>query len=216
MSTLTLENICFQYPNSKQPQLWNYNMQVMDGSCAALLGPSGCAKTTLLRLIAGLNYPDSGKITLGNRELFGPKTFVPPERREIGMIFQDYALFPHLTVKQNILFGLAKLSRIAKQERATEVLELVQMLECHNAYPHELSGGQQQRIALARALAPQPKLLLLDEPFSNLDSELRISLRTELKQVLQATKTTALMVTHDLADAHALADQIITMGKGQS
>lgn len=211
MSDLLLEDIYFQYPYSPKPQVDHFNMYVEHGECAAILGSSGCGKTTLLRIVAGLNKPRSGRITLGDKELFSERVFVPPESRNIGMVFQDYALFPHMSVEKNIEFGLMMLGKKDKKIRVDEVLDLVEMKGSRGAYPHELSGGQQQRVALARALAPRPELLLLDEPFSNLNSELRASLRAEVKKILRDAETTALLVTHDQSEAKILADQIVKL-----
>ncbi len=175
------------------------------GKLTALLGESGCGKTTLLRLIAGLEKADAGQILLEGKDI----TQVEPQRRGIGMVFQDFALFPHLTVKSNVGFGLKR----RDENRIKEVLEQVGLTKLANRYPHELSGGQQQRVALARALAPSPKVLLLDEPFSNLDPSLKERMTWELRELL--TGTTAIMVTHDARDTLAIADKIALMHKGK-
>ncbi|KPL90138.1 ABC transporter ATP-binding protein [Herpetosiphon geysericola] len=188
------------------------DFQLPGGSLGALLGPSGCGKTTLLRLIAGFETIDQGQIWLGDREIASAKTHVPAEQRQIGMVFQEYALFPHLTVGQNVGYGLG---RQARQQRIDELLELVGLAGLAKRMPHELSGGQQQRVALARALAPNPQLLLLDEPFSNLDAGLRDQVRSATKQILRHVGATALFVTHDQAEALSLADQVTVMLGGK-
>ena len=177
------------------------SLHMQPGFLACLLGPSGCGKTTALRAIAGFQPLSGGEIRLSGEVVSSKTVQVPPEKRGLGMVFQDYALFPHLTVEQNIGFGLRRESR--KQRRATVgiLLELVGMEGYEKRYPHELSGGQQQRIALARALAPKPKLLLLDEPFSNLDVELRERLATDVREILKSQGTAALFVTHDQHEA---------------
>jgi iron(III) transport system ATP-binding protein len=187
------------------------DLEVEAGSICALLGPSGCGKTTTLRLIAGLERPDAGEIAIGERTLNDPGTFVPPERRRIGMVFQDYALFPHLDVAGNVGYGLG---RRPNERRVAEVLELVGLGADANRSVHELSGGQQQRVALARALAPTPELVLLDEPFSNLDASLRDRLRSEVRQILGDAGVTALFVTHDQAEALSIADTVAVMNEG--
>ena len=179
-----------------------------------LLGPSGCGKSTLLRAIAGLEKPRSGDIQLGQQVLLSTNINVPTESRHIGMVFQDIALFPHLTVAQNIAFGLTKLSREARAQRITYLLTLVGLPGMANRYPSELSGGQQQRIALARALAPKPKILLMDEPFSGLDASLKESLVADIREILVKEKITALVVTHDQMEAFALADKVLIMNDG--
>jgi iron(III) transport system ATP-binding protein len=186
-------------------------LEVEAGSICALLGPSGCGKTTTLRLIAGLEQPDAGEIAIGERTLCGPDGFLPPERRRIGMVFQDYALFPHLDVAGNVGYGLG---RKPDRERVAEVLELVGLGADASRPVHELSGGQQQRVALARALAPTPELILLDEPFSNLDAGLRDRLRQEVREILARARVTALFVTHDQAEALSIAETVAVMRDG--
>ncbi len=184
------------------------DLEVYPGEILALLGPSGCGKTTLLRVIAGLESPDSGRVHLEGRDI----TPLPPERRGIGFVFQDYALFPHLTALGNVAFGLKGEDRL---ERARRALERVGMTLFQNRRPGELSGGQQQRVALARALAPGPKLVLLDEPFSSLDAGLRAATREEVRRILKATGTTALLVTHDQEEALSFADRLGVMRGGR-
>jgi len=191
-------------------------LKVGKGEFLSLLGPSGSGKTTVLKLIAGLEEPDRGKITLCGRIVADPQSgiWVPPERRGIGMVFQDCALFPHMTALQNVAFGL-KGSRRERKERAMELLELVGLKGLAGRYPHELSGGEQQRVALARALAPEPQLLLLDEPFSNLDRNLRIRLRAQVKRILSACGVTVIFVTHDQDEAFFMGGRIAVLNRGR-
>lgn len=185
------------------------------GSIGCLLGPSGCGKTTVLRLIAGFEDVSAGEILIDGSVVSQPGRTLPPERRQVGMVFQDYALFPHLSVEQNIAFGLYRWPAAARQARVRELMELVGLAAHARAHPHELSGGQQQRVALARALAPRPELLLLDEPFSNLDVDLRERLGLELRQILKHEGMTAILVTHDQQEAFAMADEIGVMHEGR-
>jgi iron(III) transport system ATP-binding protein len=181
------------------------------GEVVALLGPSGCGKTTLLRLIAGFETPEEGTIELHGNAVAGAGAWVPPERRRVGMVFQDYALFPHLTVAENVGFGLSRRERFSRVPR---LLALVDLGGLGERYPHQLSGGQQQRVALARALAPEPELVLLDEPWSNVDPDLRGELREELSHVLRPLDVTVVLVTHDREEAFSLADRIALMREG--
>src|SRR5688500_845036 len=181
------------------------------GEFVALLGPSRCGKTTLLRLVAGFEAPDAGEVKLGDRVVADASTWVPPERRRVGMVFQDYALFPHLTVAENVGFGLPRRERRA---RVPALLARVDLCVLRERSPHELSGGQQQRVALARALAPGPELVLLDEPWSNIDPHLRSSMRDELARILRAIHVTVVLVTHDREEAVSLADRIALMRNG--
>ena len=187
-------------------------LEASSSQVTALLGPSGCGKTTTLRLIAGLERPDAGTIAIGDRELSGPRTFVPPERRRIGIVFQDYALFPHYDVAGNVAYALG---RHADPRRVIEILDLVGLGEHAQRFPHELSGGQQQRVALARALAARPEVILLDEPFSNLDASLRARVRQEIRQILLAAGVTSIFVTHDQEEAMSLADTVAVMRDGR-
>ena len=189
------------------------SLAIAQGQIVAIVGESGSGKTTLMRLIAGLETPSTGKIALANAVVNDNKIFTSPERRNIGFVFQDYALFPHLTVKENIEYGLSKNDNAST--RVLEVLELVALTGYENRYPHQLSGGQQQRVALARALAPNPALLVLDEPFSNLDTSLKLQLRNEVFSILKNTGVTALFVTHDVDDAIAIADKIVVLKNGE-
>ncbi|HSJ17167.1 MAG TPA: ABC transporter ATP-binding protein [Solirubrobacterales bacterium] len=188
------------------------DLDVDGGRLCALLGPSGCGKTTTLRLIAGLERADAGEIDLGDRSLTAPGTFVPPERRRIGMVFQDYALFPHYDVAGNVAYGLG---RRADPARVRQVLELVGLQRVADRPVHQLSGGQQQRVALARALAPTPELILLDEPFSNLDASLRERVREDVREIIAAAGVTALFVTHDQEEALSLAERVAVMRNGR-
>jgi iron(III) transport system ATP-binding protein len=189
------------------------DLRVPGGTILALLGPSGCGKTTLLRSIAGLVEPSEGTIALGDRTVVGPGTFVAPERRRVGMVFQDWALFPHLSVRRNVGFGLSREARRAGDvERA---LDLVGLVDCADRLPQTLSGGQQQRVALARALATRPAVLLLDEPFSNLDAALRMHLRREVTDLLRTVGTTTIFVTHDQEEAFLLGDEVALMLDGK-
>ena len=189
------------------------DLTLESGHFLALLGPSGCGKTTMLRLIAGFEQPDAGAIAIAGHTVVNGRSFVPPERRRIGMVFQDYALFPHLDVAGNVAFGLPKGKE--RETRVAEVLELVGLSGLGKRPPHELSGGQQQRVALARALAPRPDLILLDEPFSNLDAALRVRVRADVREILALAGATAVFVTHDQAEALSLADQVAVMWHGR-
>lgn len=215
MATITLQQITKQYPIQAQPAVDRLSLQVNNGELLVLLGPSGCGKTTTLRMIAGFERPESGWIRIGDQIVADERTWVPPERRGIGIVFQDYALFPHLTVAQNVAFGILRLPRRERAARVEEALTAVDLHSYAARYPHELSGGQQQRVALARALAPQPRLLLLDEPFSNLDPELRIALRYEVRSIVRRAGITTVLVTHDQSEAFALADRVAVMHSGR-
>ena len=189
------------------------NLSIAKGEILALLGPSGCGKTTALRLIAGFESPDQGVIVIGGQTVNENSHTAPPEKRRVGMVFQEGALFPHLSVEQNIAYGLPK--DTYREQRVTEVLDLVGLTAQKNRMPHELSGGQQQRVALGRALAPQPEILLLDEPFSNLDSNLREQVRRDVLAILKASQVTAIFVTHDQEEALFLGDVVAVMNDGQ-
>ncbi len=206
---LSLENIGFSYPKSEKPTLQGFNLSIQKGDCIGLVGASGCGKSTLLRLIAGLEPLETGRITLDAQVLSAPKLSVPPEKRHIGMVFQNYCLFPHLSVRNNIAYGIRQ--RQHKKERVNEMLALIDMQEHADRYPYQLSGGQQQRVALARSLAPKPKIILMDEPFSNLDATLKQSVRQEVKAILQAENMTSIIVTHDLQDTEALCDDTVVL-----
>lgn len=185
------------------------------GAIGCLLGPSGCGKTTVLRCIAGFEPVSAGKILLNGAVISSSSVMIPPERRHIGMVFQDYALFPHLSVVDNIGFGLHSMQKAERSARIAEMLQTVGLADSAKKYPHQLSGGQQQRVALARALAPRPELLLLDEPFSNLDVSLRGRLSLEVRDILKSQNATAILVTHDQDEAFAIADEIGVMHHGE-
>ena len=189
------------------------DLAVEPGCSLALLGPSGCGKTTLLRLIAGLERPDRGTISVGGTAMAGDETWVPPDKRNVGMVFQDWALFPHLSVGKNVAYGLDRDER--KEGRVEETLDMVGLADLGDRMPDTLSGGQQQRVALARAIAPRPSVLLLDEPFSNLDTSLRVGVRTEVHRLLVELGITAIFVTHDQEEAFVLGDQVAVMQDGR-
>jgi iron(III) transport system ATP-binding protein len=214
---LHIQDLRLAYDGERQPAVVvdGFSLSLAAGGIGCLLGPSGCGKTTVLRAIAGFEPARAGRIELGGVVLSGPGTHVPPERRRVGMMFQEYALFPHLTAAQNVAFGLRRLPRAEQAARVAGLLALVGLADAGARHPHELSGGQQQRIALARALAPSPALLLLDEPFSNLDGAMRERLSTEVRDILVAAHQTALLVTHNHAEAQTMADRIGTMDRGR-
>ncbi len=191
------------------------SFQLAEGELGCLLGPSGCGKTTILRAISGFQAINNGRISLAGKTISSPTSLVAPEQRNVGMVFQDHALFPHLNIAANVAFGLKKWPKAKRQHQVEKMLALVGMPDFLNAYPHEISGGQSQRVALARALAPEPTLLLMDEPFSNLDASLRESLGYEVRQLLKETGMTAIMVTHDQHDAFALGDKIGVINNGE-
>lgn len=212
---LDLAHTTVQYRGLAQSAVRDLSLGLRAGDIGVLIGPSGCGKTTLLRAVAGLEPLASGEIRLAGELVSSTSVHVPAEHRRIGMVFQDYALFPHLDVAHNIAFGLHALPHDQRTLRVTEVLALVGLQGLQARYPHELSGGQQQRVALARALAPRPRLLLLDEPFSNLDVDLRERLAQEVRAILKEAKATALFVTHDQLEAFAIGDVIGVMHQGQ-
>ncbi len=191
------------------------NLDVRQGQLVALLGPSGCGKTTTLRLIAGFESVDGGTIEIAGQRVAAPDLHVPPERRRVGMVFQEYALFPHLNVMENVRFGLRTKDAADREMRIGDVLDLVGLIGLEKRMPYELSGGQQQRVALARALAPEPALILLDEPFSNLDAGLRVRVRAEVQAILRQAGATAVFVTHDQEEALSLVDQVAVMLNGK-
>ena len=206
---LALESISHGFAGS--PVLDDFDLTLHPAEIIALVGQSGCGKTTLLRIIAGLIRPDSGRVQLAGHDI----TDHPAEKRGVGLVFQDYALFPHMSVRKNILYGLHRCPRQERQERIAEVAQLARIDDLLDRFPHQLSGGQQQRVALARALAPKPSVLLLDEPFSNLDPDLRQQLREELRRILKAAGMPAILVTHDRQDAQVVADRTVPV-PGQS
>lgn len=212
MIHLSIENISFSYPKNPLPILSNFSYKAPLGSITAILGPSGVGKSTLLRIISGLETKAHGTISLENQILQNATAFIPPEKRRIGYLFQDYALFPFMTVRENIAFGAKGLDKRNRKEIKTstdDLLTLTQLSNLCHRYPHELSGGQQQRVALARTLAAKPKLLLMDEPFSSLDSSLVEELRMDLKKIIKSQGLTTLFVTHNQHDAETMADHII-------
>jgi iron(III) transport system ATP-binding protein len=220
---LHLEGVSKFFSAKRSPVLDQVTVKLDQGELLALLGPSGCGKTTLLRLVAGFEQPQSGVISLAGRIVAGDGQWLPPEQRDVGMVFQDYALFPHLSVAKNVAFGLEnrrqkRTQRLTPKQikhRTAEAIALVGLDGLADRYPHQLSGGQQQRVALARALAPRPTLVLLDEPLSNLDVQVRSRLREEIRSILKATGTSAIFVTHDQEEALAIADQVAVMCQGR-
>jgi iron(III) transport system ATP-binding protein len=191
------------------------NLEIERGELMAVLGPSGCGKTTLLRVIAGFEQPDAGCVVVSEEVVAGPGRTIPPEKRRVGMVFQDYALFPHLSVERNVAFGLTSRPREEREALTRRTLELVGLQHKARTGVHELSGGERQRVALARALAPEPELVLLDEPFSSLDATLRGGLRREVELILRDAEATALLVTHDQEEALSLADRVAVMRDGE-
>ncbi len=212
---LELVDLSVRYAGSPRPAVDAVSFGLARGAIGVLIGPSGCGKTTLLRAIAGLEATSAGQIRISRELVSGDGVHVPAESRRIGMVFQDYALFPHLDVGRNVAFGIAHLPRDERAQRVAQVLTLVGLAGTERRMPHELSGGQQQRVALARALAPKPELLLLDEPFSNLDIDLRERLAHEIRGILKAAGATALFVTHDQLEAFAIGDVIGVMHQGK-
>lgn len=209
---LRVENLSCKI--ARTPILRDVSFELEKGEIGCLLGPSGCGKTTVLRTLAGFQTPSSGKIILNDRLLSDAKTIVPPEQRGVSMVFQDYALFPHMTVKENIGFSLVRLTPAERNKRIAFLLELTHLETLASRYPHELSGGQQQRVALARSLAMGPELLLMDEPFSGLDSDLRRELGLRVREILKNQQITAILVTHDQEEAFSVADQVGVMQDG--
>ncbi len=212
---LQVDSVSKRYMKSTPPVVENISFEVKDGELFTLLGASGCGKTTMLRLIAGFERLDAGRIRLHDTLLAGQGHHVPPENRGIGFVFQDYALFPHLNVLQNITFGLKRTSRSSKVSRTKELLSMLNMQGLEHRMPHQLSGGQQQRVALARSLAPNPRLLLMDEPFSNLDAALRAETREEVRDILKKIGASAILVTHDREEAFSIADRVGVMANGK-
>ena len=217
MALVHLEHVTKRFGADRPPATDGLSFTVESGRILALLGPSGCGKTTTLRLIAGFETPDQGRIAIAGQTVADADRgiHVEPEARGVGVVFQDYALFPHLTIAQNVGFGLERTSRSERRARVAQVLDLVSLTDFAERYPHELSGGQQQRVAVARALAPAPTLILLDEPFSNLDADLRAQMRDEVEKILRATGTTAIFVTHDQEEAFTIADQVGVLDQGR-
>ncbi|HUW74032.1 MAG TPA: ABC transporter ATP-binding protein [Methyloceanibacter sp.] len=194
--------------------LHDVTLEVSPGKVLCLLGPSGCGKTTLLRIAAGVEWPSEGRVLIDKQEVAGPNRFVPPEKRGVGLMFQDFALFPHLTILDNVAFGLRALSKVEARAEAQAALERVGLGQYARDYPHILSGGEQQRVALARAIAPRPGVLLMDEPFSGLDSQLRESMREDTLAIVHETRATCIVVTHDAEEAMRMGDSVALMRKG--
>jgi iron(III) transport system ATP-binding protein len=210
---LTFEKVSLSF--AKIEAVRKVSFDLSPGEIACLLGPSGCGKTTLLRIAAGVERPQSGRVLIDGIEVSGPRRFVPPERRNVGLMFQDFALFPHLSIIDNVAFGLRSLKRADALKEARIALRRVGLAAYENSYPHRLSGGEQQRVALARALVPRPQVMLMDEPFSGLDQRLRDSVRAETLALLKETRATTVVVTHDPAEALGLADRILLMRRGR-
>nr|WP_151476625.1 ABC transporter ATP-binding protein [Streptomyces albicerus] len=214
MHELHVEGLTKSY-GAGEPVLRGLGLTVPAGALAAVLGPSGCGKTTLLRIVAGFLRADAGTVRVGDRVLTGPGTHLPPERRSVGIVPQEGALFPHLSVARNVAFGLTGVDRAERRRRTEDMLDLVGLAGYGDRMPHELSGGQQQRVALARALAPRPRLVLLDEPFNALDSALRAGVRADVRAALRATGATAVLVTHDQQEALSTADVVAVVRDGR-
>jgi len=210
---LTFDEVARRYDHTTA--LDHVSLEVEPGEILCLLGPSGCGKTTLLRIAAGVERPSSGRVLLDDQEVAGPGCFVPPEKRGVGLMFQDFALFPHLTLLDNVAYGLRSLTRAEAKAEALAALERVGLARYARDYPHILSGGEQQRVALARAIAPRPSVLLMDEPFSGLDSRLRESMREETLAILHETRATSIVVTHDAEEAMRMGDRVALMNAGR-
>lgn len=217
---LSCKNVTKHFSSTAAPAVDGVTLDLEKGELLGLLGPSGCGKTTLLRLVAGFETPETGEICLAGTGMCGSGLWVPPERRQVGVVFQDYALFPHLSVVENVAFGLKQLARRGQlpknqiKELASEAIALVGLSGMEKRFPHELSGGQQQRVALARALAPRPPVVLLDEPFSNLDVQVRLRLRQDVRDILKNVGASGIFVTHDQEEALAIADKVAVMQDG--
>jgi iron(III) transport system ATP-binding protein len=214
MAFIEIKNISKQFAGAVAYAVRDFSLEINCGEIISLLGPSGSGKTTTLRMLAGFESPDKGTIAIAGSVLNAPFHSVPPEKRGIGMVFQDYALFPHLNIEKNVAFGIQHLARKERNARVEEVLQLVGLSEYKTRMPNELSGGQQQRVALARALAPAPNVVLLDEPFSNLDTALKERMRNEISAILRKANVAALIVTHDQQDAFAISDRVVVMNQG--
>ena len=214
MTTLEVQNIIKQFYGSHYSAVNNISFELSDDEILALVGPSGCGKTTTLRLVAGLERLDSGFIRLNDRIVASGSVFIPPEQRGVGMVFQDHALFPHLTVFENIAFGLRGQKAADIKMIVGDMLHLVGLLPLSKRYPHALSGGERQRVALARALAPHPALLLMDEPFSSLDADLRMEMREHVRNILKSMRATVVFVTHDQDEALYMGDRLAVLQKG--
>ena len=214
MSTLEVRDLVKRFQGTQQSAVNNISFELRGGDILALVGPSGCGKTTTLRIIAGLERPDSGIVCLNDRVVASESVFVPPEKRGVGMVFQDHALFPHLTVSENIAFGLRGQTPLQIKQTVGEMLHLVGLLPLAKRYPHALSGGERQRVALARALAPRPVLILMDEPFSSLDADLRMEMREHVRRILKSMQATVVFVTHDQDEALYMGDRLAVLQNG--
>ncbi|WP_137286980.1 ABC transporter ATP-binding protein [Halorussus salinisoli] len=212
-TVLELDGVVKEY--AAETAVDSLSLSVREGELLTLLGPSGCGKTTTLRMMAGLERPDGGEVRLGGEVVADEERFCKPENRDVGLVFQDFALFPHLTVAENVAFGLTDADERETDRRVAELLDLVDLAGHRDATPNELSGGQQQRVALARSLAPEPEILLLDEPFSNLDVRLRVEMREEVRQILKEAGVTAVSVTHDQEEALSISDRVAVMNDGR-
>lgn len=215
MTTLTLQHITKRFSQAADSAVNDVSFELANTEILALVGPSGCGKTTTLRLIAGLERPDLGKITINQQVVASQQCFVPPERRGVGMVFQDHALFPHLNVQDNIAFGLRGKRPAEIDKIVSEMLSLVGLESLARRFPHALSGGERQRVALARALAPRPVLVLMDEPFSSLDTDLRLEMREQVRALLKAMRATVVFVTHDQEEALYMGDRLAVFQKGR-
>jgi iron(III) transport system ATP-binding protein len=215
MNALEISRLTKHYPGGVNPAVNNISLSLPSGEILALVGPSGCGKTTTLRLVAGLERPDSGEICLNGQPVAAKNLFVPPEKRGVGMVFQEHALFPHLTVSANVAFGLQSAPHNGRQDKVRAMLALVELEKLAERYPHELSGGERQRVALARALAPEPVLVLMDEPFSSLDADLRLEMREQVRAILKAMQATAVFVTHDQEEALYMGDRLAVFQRGR-
>jgi iron(III) transport system ATP-binding protein len=214
MSFIHINNLTKRFEGNLAPAVDQISFSINKGEIVSLLGPSGCGKTTALRMIAGFENPSGGTIQIDQRYIVSESDVTPAEKRGIGMVFQEHALFPHMTVAKNIMFGLKNMKRSQKIKRVNEMLELVELEDYADMIPSRLSGGQQQRVAIARALAPKPHVILLDEPFSNIDASLREKMRFDISSILKKANATAIIVTHDQKDAFAVADKIVVMKDG--
>jgi iron(III) transport system ATP-binding protein len=214
MTTLKVCNLVKRFHGTQQSAVNDISFELSAGEILALVGPSGCGKTTTLRIIAGLERPDSGIVLLNDRVVASEAVFVPPEKRGVGMVFQDHALFPHLTVSENIAFGLRGQPPEEVKKTVGEMLHLVGLLPLAKRYPHALSGGERQRVALARALAPRPVLVLMDEPFSSLDADLRMEMREHVRRILKSMRATVVFVTHDQDEALYMGDRLAVLNRG--
>jgi iron(III) transport system ATP-binding protein len=215
MAAITLERVSKRFTSDGPPAVDDVSLEIASGDILSLLGPSGCGKTTTLRLIAGFELPDAGRIVVGDRTVHDDRVSLAPEARRIGFVFQDYALFPHMTLAQNLAFGLVRLRAAERDRRVQQVMSLCALSGLERRYPHELSGGQQQRAALARAMAPGHGVVLLDEPLSSIDASLRGELRGELRRLLKRAGITAVLVTHDQEEALEMSDRVAVMHQGR-